>query len=63
MSYNLIKQNRKISWFFLVLVIFFVSLLQKEINQFFSSIICFLLIATIGVSHGSLDNLKKEKII
>ena len=62
MNYNLIKQNRKISWFFLVLVIFFVSLLQKEINQFFSSIICFLLIATIGVSHGSLDNLKGKKL-
>ena len=62
MNYDLIKQNRKISWFFLLSVIFIIYLLQKEINQFFTSIICFLLIATIGVSHGSLDNLKGKKL-
>ena len=62
MNIELIKKNRKISWFFLVLVIFIVYLLQNEINQFFSNIVCFLLIATIGVSHGSLDNFKGKKL-
>ena len=45
---------------FLSAVLFFVNL---DLNYRLNTLICFFLIATLGVSHGALDNLKGYKLL
>ena len=54
------------SMWFAVLVIILYGLFAKNyeiINNNITNLICFFLIATIGVSHGSLDNYKGKKLL
>ena len=54
------------SMWFAVLVIILYGLFDKNyeiINNNTTNLICFFLIATIGVSHGSLDNYKGKKLL
>ena len=46
--------------FFLSAVFFFINL---DLNYRLNTLICFFLIATLGVSHGALDNLKGYKLL
>ena len=63
---NMNNQIKKINLnhsfiFFLFCIIF--SLITLKVNNFIiSPIICLLLILTIGISHGSLDNIKGKKL-
>jgi beta-carotene 15,15'-dioxygenase len=59
------KLGSKHSGFFFLFVIFLIILSKIFLvsDNSLIAIICFFLIATIGVSHGSLDNLKGEKIL
>ena len=45
--------------FFLSVILFFLNL---DLNYRLTTLICFFLIATLGVSHGALDNLKGFKL-
>jgi len=57
----------KINFFHSLVFLFFVSLLSVILDQFeslaISPTICLLLILSIGISHGALDNLKGKKLI
>ncbi|MDC1212266.1 Brp/Blh family beta-carotene 15,15'-dioxygenase [Pelagibacteraceae bacterium] len=59
------RLNSKHSCIFFLLVIFsiFLSKFFLVLDASFLIIICFFLIATVGVSHGSLDNYKGEKLL
>ena len=59
------RLGSKHSGFFFLFVIFLIILSKIFLvsDNSLITIICFFLIATIGVSHGSLDNLKGEKIL
>jgi len=59
------KLSSKHSGFFLLFVICLIILSKKNLisDNSLITIICFFLIATIGVSHGSLDNFKGEKLL
>ena len=46
--------------FFLSVIFFFINL---DLNYRLNTLICFFLIATLGVSHGALDNLKGYKLL
>ncbi len=53
---------------YLTLIIFFFSLIclafsSQKIDLAFTNLICFFLVLTIGVSHGSLDHLKGYKVL
>jgi len=58
---------KKINFFHSLIFLFFVSLFVIILDQFkniiISPAICLLLILSIGISHGALDNLKGKKII
>jgi hypothetical protein len=57
------KINLKHSFIFFLFCNIF-SLLTFIINDFtISPLICLLLILSIGISHGSLDNVKGEKLL
>jgi len=57
------KINLKLSFIFFIFCNIF-SLLTFTINNFtISPLICLLLILSIGISHGSLDNIKGEKLL
>ena len=63
MENKIIKINFKHSFIFFIFCNVF-SLVTFVIDNFtISPLICFLLILSIGVSHGSLDNLKGEKLL
>ena len=68
---NNFELNRFHSVIFFILTVFlsgsglfgdYVFPLEKKIPSIFS-VICFFLIATIGVSHGALDNLKGAQLL
>ena len=58
---------KKINFFHSLVFLFFISLFSLILNQFenltISPTICLLLILSIGISHGALDNLKGKKLI
>ena len=59
---KIINLNRyhSILIFFLSVIFFFINL---DLNYRLNTLICFFLIATLGVSHGALDNLKGYKLL
>ena len=57
------KINLNHSFIFFFGVNIFCVLFFKYSNSNISSIICLLLILTIGVSHGSLDHIKGKKLL
>ncbi len=57
------KINLVHSIVFLLLVIFFSLLINQNQNLTISSSACFFLIITVGISHGSLDDLKGKKLL
>jgi Brp/Blh family beta-carotene 15,15'-monooxygenase len=59
-NFNQINKYHSISLFLLSL--FFLTL-SIEIQKSWVTVICFFLIATIGVTHGSLDHLKGNKLL
>ena len=59
---NFLLFNSRIS-FYLFLTIIFLSFLQNYIFFYFSNIFCFILILSIGMIHGSLDNLKGKQLL
>ena len=63
MKKNIQKLNLYHSLVFFVLVNIFSIIMDKSENFVISPIICFLLILTIGVSHGSLDHIKGKKLL
>ena len=63
MNDKIIKINLKHSFIFFLVVNIFSILLFKFNNLNISTILCFFLILTIGVSHGSLDHIKGKKLL
>jgi Brp/Blh family beta-carotene 15,15'-monooxygenase len=59
-NYNQINKNHTI---FLFLISLFFLILSINIQLSSLTIICFFLIATVGVSHGSLDHIKGAKLL
>ena len=59
-NYNQINKNHTI---FLFLLSFFFLILKIDTQISNLTIICFFLIATVGVSHGSLDHVKGTKLL
>ena len=59
---NFLLFNSRIS-FYLFLTIIFLIFLQNYIFFYFSYIFCFILILSIGMIHGSLDNLKGKQLL
>jgi len=59
---NFLLFNYRIS-FYLFLTIIFLIFLQNYIFFYFSNIFCFILILSIGIIHGSLDNLKGKQLL
>ena len=59
-NYNRINKNHTI---FLFLISLFFLILSINIQLSSLTIICFFLIATVGVSHGSLDHIKGAKLL
>ncbi len=62
MNYQIKKINFIHSFIFFLLCNIFSSITFVKINFAISPLICFLLILSIGVSHGSLDNMKGKKL-
>ncbi len=62
-DFELIKYNRSISIIFLILTIFFGFFGQYFFYFKFSNLVCLILILTIGITHGSLDNIKGKKLL
>ena len=60
---NLFKINKILSITIFFLSLIFLSLFYLKINLIITTPVCFFLIATIGISHGSLDHLKGYKIL
>ena len=60
---NIFKINKKLSLVVFVLSLLCFSTFDSNLNQVNILPICFLLIATFGVSHGSLDHLKGYKVL
>ena len=60
MKINVLNKYHSITIFFLSSVLWITNL---NLSYNFTSLICFFLIATIGVSHGALDNLKGAKLL
>jgi len=65
MHNKICELSSKHSGFFLIFVVFFIllSILFPISEVSLLTIYCFFLIATIGISHGSLDNIKGEKLL
>ena len=63
MSSKIKKMNLNLSFIFFFFVNIFGILLFKYNYLNISSILCLLLILTIGVSHGSLDHIKGKKLL
>ena len=63
MSNKIKKINLNHSFIFFFVVNFFCVLFFKYSNLNISSILCLLLILIIGVTHGSLDHIKGEKLL
>jgi len=63
MSHNIKKINLNHSFIFFFIVNIFSVLIFKFNNINISTILCLLLILTIGVSHGSLDYIKGKKLL
>ena len=59
-NYNQINKNHTI-FLFLLSVFFLILSIDSQISSL--TIICFFLIATVGVSHGSLDHVKGAKLL
>ncbi len=57
------KLNLYHSLIFFLLVNIFSIIIEKNKDLSISSLICFLLILVIGISHGSLDHLKGKKLL
>jgi len=55
-----LNKYHSILFFFLSVIFFFINL---DLNYRLSTLICFFLIATLGVSHGALDNIKGYKLL
>jgi len=55
-----LNKYHSILFFFLSVLFFFINL---DLNYRLSTLICFFLIATLGVSHGALDNIKGYKLL
>ena len=55
-----LNKHHSILIFFLSVIFFFINL---DLNYRLNTLICFFLIATLGVSHGALDNLKGYKLL
>ena len=62
MNNKIIKINLKHSFIFFLSVNIFCFLMFK-LNLIIPSILCFLLVLTVGVSHGSLDHIKGKKLL
>ncbi len=60
MKIDVLNKYHSITIFFLSSVLWITNL---NLSYNFTSLICFFLIATIGVSHGALDNLKGAKLL
>ena len=60
MKINILNKYHTIIIFVFSLIFYLVNL---ELKYNFTSMLCFFLIATIGVSHGALDNLKGAKLL
>ena len=63
MKYYIQKLNLYHSLIFFLLVNVFSIIIDQTKNLVISPIICFLLILTIGISHGSLDHIKGKKLL
>ena len=63
MSNEIKKINLNHSFIFFFVINIFCVLFFRYINLNISSILCLLLILIIGVSHGSLDHIKKKKLL
>ena len=63
MSDKIKKINLNHSFIFFFVVNIFCILLFKYSNSNISTILCLLLILIIGVSHGSLDHIKGQKLL
>ena len=59
MKIIILNKYHSILIFFLSVILFFLNL---DLNYRLTTLICFFLIATLGVSHGALDNLKGFKL-
>ncbi|MBD1156984.1 Brp/Blh family beta-carotene 15,15'-dioxygenase [Pelagibacterales bacterium SAG-MED20] len=57
------KLNLRHSLIFFLLANFFSIIIDQNKNLIISPLICLLLILTIGISHGSLDNIKGKKLL
>ena len=57
------KLNLYHSLVFFFLANFFSLIIDQKKDLIISPIICFLLILTIGISHGSLDHIKGRKLL
>ena len=57
------KLNLYHSLIFFLLANIFSIIIDLNKNLVISPIICFLLILTVGISHGSLDHIKGKKLI
>ena len=60
MKIDVLNKYHSITIFFLSSVLWITNL---NLSYNFTSLICFFLIATIGVSHGALDNLKGAELL
>ena len=60
MKKNIQRLNLYHSLVFFLIVNIFTVIIDQNKNLIISPIICLLLILTIGISHGSLDNIKVE---
>lgn len=63
MGYNLKKYFRTINFFFIFLIFFLTAIsFFLDLSSVYTYFICFLLIATVGVSHGAYDGIKGRKL-
>ena len=63
MKKNIQRLNLYHSLVFFLIVNIFTVIIDQNKNLIISPIICLLLILTIGISHGSLDNIKGKKLL
>ena len=63
MKKNIQRLNLYHSLVFFLIVNIFTVIIDQNKNLIISPIICLLLILTIGISHGSLDNIKGRKLL
>ena len=63
MKKNIQRLNLYHSLVFFLIVNIFTVIIDQNKNLIISPVICLLLILTIGISHGSLDNIKGRKLL